>query len=231
MKSILFLFLLVTCFLAMAVTLISIPLELSIKGTLISFANAWYPKENENGFYGQRSELYPVFYLLIFMSAWLISVVLGKGTKKGRVRQYFTSLTITCFVFFAVISLIQVVKRTDRLNRILRQYLILSDDDYKLKALGLPYAFANKIRKEFPGTYTANLISDLDFSSDIFMGMHRNICYQLLPINVRSHDKQDRPDLLIYFLKKNAKDFVPDNYVIRGRYGNSSLVAVRKDLL
>lgn len=92
---------------------------------------------------------------------------------------------------------------------------------------GLPYNYSVFCHQYIPGYKNAQLITDLDINQDPGMFIHRLLAYYLYPIDIRKI-RQNEPDYLLFFMKENAKDFVPDNFQIIAELSKKSLIAKRK---
>ncbi len=97
--------------------------------------------------------------------------------------------------------------------------------------LGKTYKFAQLCRQAWPGYHRAELITDLDMSRDPGMYMHRALSYHLYPLDIRGLHGPGSPDALIIFFKKNAGDYVPEDFEAVGTLDSENIFAVRKGLI
>lgn len=115
------------------------------------------------------------------------------------------------------------------------QYAGLEKIDYLGKTLeqkqkmifGYAYTFAKEVRRKIPGEHVAQIITDLDLNRDAEMTLHRQLCYFLYPINVRSHPEDQFPDVLIFLGKKNALQAIPPGYEMILRHDDENMVALK----
>ncbi|MGE0266946.1 MAG: hypothetical protein AB7S78_00640 [Candidatus Omnitrophota bacterium] len=115
------------------------------------------------------------------------------------------------------------------------QYASLEKMDYQGKTLNqkqdmifqFAYTFARDVRRKIPGEHIAQIITDLDLERSAEMTLHRQLCYFLYPINVRSHPQDAVPDVLVFLGKKNALQAIPPGYELVHRYDDENMVAKR----
>ena len=90
------------------------------------------------------------------------------------------------------------------------------------------YAFPLECRKILPGKHTAGFITDMDLQHDPGMYYFRALAVFFYPIDIR-HIRREDQDCLIVFRKTDAENYVPPGYKILLKYGDESLLAIKKE--
>ncbi len=185
----------------------------------------FYSNEHPNGFYAKSQYFYLAVYLLILFSSFFYLFRSISSAAKGSI------LLRTVFVAFIVISIFQIVGRTRHIEKVIsRKNHYLKNIDAGEYLFGFTYSLAVNFKKHLPERCNATVISDLDFNESMPMTLRSIFSYYMLPVNIRSHDQKDNPDCVILFMKRNAKENVPEGYIISYQHDEKNLVAIRKDL-
>ncbi len=202
---------------------LQIPLVLLLKYIM----NSLYPREHVNGFLGHSKYVYLAVYLIVIMCSFYF-ILRRHCLTKVSIREAIFNIILA---FFFIISAFQFVGRAVSLKKDIQKRDYLSKNSSVEKVIfGFPYSFAIEAKKHLPKTCKAAIISDSNFSDDLSMTNHRILIYFMLPVNIRSHEKNDNPDCVILFMKKNAKEHIPEGYLIKYQYDENNLVALRGDL-
>ncbi len=92
---------------------------------------------------------------------------------------------------------------------------------------GIVYRYSIFCHNFINGAQNAQLITDLDLNREPGMLDHRMLAYYLYPIDIRNV-RRKAPDYLLFFMKRNASDHVPDNFKIIAVINKDNLIAKRK---
>lgn len=179
-----------------------------------------------------KSQIYWVINLSLFLAVLLL-LVAAKVFQNRRIRFFVYHCLYKLGVFplfvilFLAVTLFQMFVHAQYFNLEKLDYVGKTLDQKQAMIFEYAYTFSKDVRQKIPGAHVAQIITDLDFTRDAEMTLHRQLCYFLYPINVRSHPDDAVPEVLIFLGKKNAAQAVPPGYEVIHRYDDENMVAVK----
>ena len=191
-----------------------------------------YPQPFLNGFRGESAAMYSQIYIMIgvlfLLGCCFCGLRRGRGLAAGPFDPKKSALGLVT-AFFVIITVFQTLGHMLYFQMQHAKIRSLSAHEKRSLFFGGPYNFSRELLRNFPGTCRGVLVSDLDTSVDPGSTALRIIAYALLPkVNLRAHE-QTPPECIVYFNKENARDAVPENYVVAYEVNENNLLAVRKN--
>lgn len=135
---------------------------------------------------------------------------------------------ILCYISFGIVLCIFVVQFYGNAKISMKIYHNFNGRDAEEKRImiwGFVHDYARQVKQYVKGYYTARLETSVDISCDPGMSMHRSLAYFLYPIDFRMY-QGDKPDIIVYFEKKDAMSTVPDGYYPHLVFNERNLIAV-----
>ncbi|MBF0505063.1 MAG: hypothetical protein HQL14_08185 [Candidatus Omnitrophica bacterium] len=107
----------------------------------------------------------------------------------------------------------------------------MSAVEKRARLFGEPYVFSLQATHLLPGRHSARLVTDINLQEGDGWGINDRLAYYLYPIDIRIHSGTGKEDVLIYFHKDKAVQFLPKDYKIIFKPSDIDLVAARKGAL
>ncbi|MCA9401088.1 MAG: hypothetical protein KC713_05640 [Candidatus Omnitrophica bacterium] len=205
------------------------PFNVLIKDVLL---NAYRPHSNIillNTWYQDLN--LTVTFLILWGSACasICFHIIFSKLKKERSCFYqgVLSASLFLFMYFSIIQTISIGTYIKVKNIVLAQRTV---DEKKQIFFQEGALLAEDIHLRLPGSYQAEMLTDMNVLKDPGMYLHRATAYLLYPIDIRNIHSGPT-EVLVMFKKKNAADFVPEDYEIIKFVDENNLIAVKKGLL
>ena len=177
-----------------------------------------------------------LFYLFFTILSLVLYLLLSLRPQLFGIQRKDSNLKLIPYLALMLAAVIITLQAANHIQIFGRESKVFAGRtlDQKLAFLHqTPYLYAKSVHSLIPhGRYRGVYISDGDIQTEPFMGEHRRLAYFLYPmVDIRNVRPDASVDCLIYYRKNNAREFVPKNFVIVGKFHSSFLIAVDQRLL
>ena len=183
----------------------------------------YYPNHNIFGLGRIHHVSVYIFFYLLVIAAILVMLLINLVISKKFSSSF---VGLMAFVVFGVVLVFQTINQGFYISYEMKRFAGKTTSEKKSKLFGYSYYFAVFCRQHLKGRYQGKLITDFDVMQTLEPYI---LAYHLYPVVdlllVKDHPK----NCLIFFNKRNAGQYVPENYKILAVFDENSLVAVKKD--
>jgi len=212
---------------------LSLQLDISIITLLSKIIKSYYfpfIHSAKIGSIANRSFHIYAYGCLVFMILTNFLVQFFLNRSKRRVSgSFYHMITMICFTFAFLIISLQTVNHWE-IFALERNLFAHKSVDEKNKFIQKePYRVASYFKKIYSGKHRGKFITDMDILREPHMGKHRKFSYYLYPtIDIRNINTHFPVDCIVFFSKKNAEKYIPDDFILQGAYDSSNVLAVNK---
>lgn len=179
-----------------------------------------------------------LFYTFFAILSWILYFLASfRPTMFHKDKQAVSPTRLISHLALLLASLIFIMQAFHHLHIFGNEHKFFAgrslDEKLTIVHEGTPYLYAKLVHQTLPyGKFRGVFISDGNLGTEPLMGEHRRLAYFLYPtVDIRNVRPSDAVDCLIYYRKNNAREFVPDNFVIIGDYGSEFLLAIDRKWL
>jgi len=169
-----------------------------------------------------------LYIYCIFLFSIFISILIYKFVAKNlKISPQQVMFYVSC-ILFVIVTLNQLFNFHFyyKFERNLFSGKSLQEKNLRLN-YGLAYTYSSFCHHYIKGYQNAQLITDVNINKDPGMLDHRMIAYYLYPIDIRNVRKK-QPDYILFYMKNEAREHVPDEFEIIAEINDENLIAKRK---
>lgn len=170
------------------------------------------------------------YLFLFFCMSFLLIQLFTKFILKYKLPKMNFIPHIILIVLFAIIAPLQIIGQTAMLKKFitsLNQYSMKQKNSYLTFGIS---QMAEYYAKFYPLCCKAEIVSDVDFSTDDGMTKLRMLNYYNLPIDTGNLRKSNQTNCRIYYDKMNALKSVPKGYVVAAVFDKKNILAINKNI-
>ena len=173
-------------------------------------------------------------YLILFLSILYVKafeLLIFRKERKQNVRPYLSMVLATCFCIFFLVNILQMGPLVKFFKKDIRLFSGKPLHEKHMKIThGFTSVYARMSKEVLPGFHSAAFVSDIDIHKSPGMLIHRMLAYYLYPIDMRQMRKEPI-DCMVLFHKKNAEEYIPDDFEILRVLDNKNIIAIKKEIL